>query len=242
MGKLLAVGTTNAKTAKNSRASAIMYLAPHIQNSKGINICPKASEGCALACLYKAGRGAFNSVQTARINKTERFLSDKQKFAEDLYAELVKLNRKAEKKAEQIAVRLNGTSDLDFIGIINRRLGVDVLDEFPHLVFYDYTKIVGKVRKYIDRSDRYRITFSRAEDNHDDAMSALKIGAPVSVVFGVQKNGNLPKMWKGYKVLDGDTSDDLMIDNKGAYVIGLRFKGSKTSMQQGVDNGFVVKI
>ena len=73
-------------------------------------------------------------------------------------------------------------------------------------------------------------------------MSALKIGAPVSVVFGVQKNGNLPKMWKGYKVLDGDTSDDLMIDNKGAYVIGLRFKGSKTSMQQGVDNGFVVKI
>ena len=107
MGNLLAIGTTNAKTIKNKRPSAIMYLAPHTQNSKGISVCAKASKGCAIACLYSKGRGKFNSVQTARINKTERFLNDKQKFAEDLYAELIKLNKKAIKLGEQIAIRLN---------------------------------------------------------------------------------------------------------------------------------------
>ena len=97
MGSLLAIGTTNAKTIKNKRPSAIMYLAPHTQNSKGINVCANASKGCAAACLYSKGRGKFNSVQTARMNKTERFLNDKQKLSEDLYSELIKLNKKAEK-------------------------------------------------------------------------------------------------------------------------------------------------
>ena len=66
--KLLANGNTNAKTAKNARESAIMYLAPHTQNSFNVNVCALATEGCILACLYKAGRGAFNSIQKVDIS------------------------------------------------------------------------------------------------------------------------------------------------------------------------------
>ena len=243
MGNLLSIGTSNAKTVKNKRVSAIMYLAPHTQNSKGINVCAKASKGCAVACLYSKGRGKFNNVQTARINKTERYLNDKKMFAMDLVSELNKLNRKASKLGTEIAIRLNGTSDLDFIGIIKSRLGVNVLEEFKNLVFYDYTKILGKVAKYSNSQDRYKLAFSLSEDNMDECIEALeKYNSPISVVFGVQKNQDLPKQWNGYKVIDGDKADDLMLDNNGAYVLGLRFKGSKKEMQEGIKSGFVLKV
>ena len=51
---LLSEGSTNAKTAKNSLKSYILYLAPYNQNSKGTNICPNASNGCIQACLFTA--------------------------------------------------------------------------------------------------------------------------------------------------------------------------------------------
>jgi hypothetical protein len=48
---LLSKGITNAKTAKNNLETFILYLAPHKQNAKGVNICPAASAGCVAACL-----------------------------------------------------------------------------------------------------------------------------------------------------------------------------------------------
>ena len=50
---LLSKGNTNAKTSKNSLKTFILYLAPHKQNDKNINVCPMASKGCISACLYK---------------------------------------------------------------------------------------------------------------------------------------------------------------------------------------------
>ena len=72
--KLLSEGITNAKTKKNSIKTFILYLAPYKQNAKGVNICPNASKGCAVACLYSAGRGKFSNVQASRINKTNYYL------------------------------------------------------------------------------------------------------------------------------------------------------------------------
>ena len=48
---LLSKGSTNAKTSKNPETTYILYLAPYTQNSKKINICPKASAGCSASCL-----------------------------------------------------------------------------------------------------------------------------------------------------------------------------------------------
>ena len=120
--KLLANGSTNAKTSKNSRESAIMYLAPHTQNSFNVNVCAKATEGCILACLYKAGRGAFNSIQQARIRKTDFYISEKQQFIEHLEKEIQAINRRSLKKGIKTAIRLNGTSDLDLLGQIKRKV------------------------------------------------------------------------------------------------------------------------
>lgn len=213
--KLLSKGATNYKTAKNNLPTYILYLSPHKDNSKGINICPMASRGCLQACLFTAGRGIFNNVQTARRNKTEFYLSDRDGFCRKLLTELQAINRKGIKTA----IRLNGTSDLDFIGIMKNRTGFDILT-LKNLIFYDYTKIVGKVEKYLGTN--YRLTFSRSEENESQAIALLQKGVSVSVVFDHRKP--LPKMWQGFKVIDGDLRDDLMINRKGV-VLGLRAKG-----------------
>ena len=72
--KLLSNGMTNAKTSKNEIKTFILYIAPYNQNNKGINLCPKASAGCAAACLFSAGRGKFSNVKQARINKARQCL------------------------------------------------------------------------------------------------------------------------------------------------------------------------
>jgi hypothetical protein len=227
---LLSQGNTNSKTAKNSLKTFILYLSPYNLNSKGINICPKASKGCAAACLYSAGRGAFSNVQKARQNKTEYYLRNKQGFILNLSNQIMKEYSKAKKGNYKIAFRLNGTSDIDFIYLLNKYANLDIATLKDFAVFYDYTKILGKAKKYINHPN-YTVTFSRAEDNNEDADEAIKLGINVAAVF----SGDLPQRYKGAKVLDGDASDLVMIYNKGI-VLGLKAKGKAKK-----DNsGFVI--
>lgn len=229
--RLLSPGHTNAKTKKNELKTFILYLAPYNQNAAGVNLCPNASKGCAAACLFKAGRGAFNSVQSARINKTNFYIQDKSLFIKKLAGEIIKETAKAKKKGEKIAFRLNGTSDQDFIYLLKKYAGLDIADLAPVAVFYDYTKILGKVKKYIN-APNYVVTYSRAEDNEAEALKALSFGANVSAVFSDQ----LPATYKGFKVVDGDTSDLVMLNNTGV-ILGLKAKGKKARLDT---SGFVI--
>ena len=216
---LLSKGDTNAKTKKNNIKTFILYLAPYKQNDKGINICPMASKGCAAACLYSAGRGRFSNVQSSRINKTNYFIYNKDLFIKQLASEIIRETAKAENKGEKVAFRLNGTSDLDFVYLLKKYAHLNIEDLHPTAVFYDYTKIFGKVKKYLGHINYY-LTFSRAEDNESIAQSVLNMGGNVSIVF----RDNLPNYWRGYKVINGDESDLIMLYNKNV-VLGLKAKG-----------------
>ena len=217
--RLLSPGFTNAKTKNNKLKTFILYLAPHKQNSKGKNICPFASKGCAAACLYTAGRGKFSNVQNARINKTEYFLADKKGFLKQLFSEIYKEYKKALKGDYKIAIRLNGTSDIDFLHLLKNTYGLDLRLAKGRILFYDYTKDFKRALKYKD-NEFYSLTFSRSEDNWEKCKEALKNGVNVSAVFG----GELPRYYKGFKVVDGDERDDIMLDRKGV-ILGLRAKG-----------------
>ncbi len=64
----------NSKTIKGEKLgikTAILYLSPYTQNSKGINLCSHATEGCAKACLFGSGAARFSGVQAGKLNKTE---------------------------------------------------------------------------------------------------------------------------------------------------------------------------
>jgi hypothetical protein len=222
---LLSSGMTNAKTAKNLRSSLILYLAPLAQNSKGVNLCPMASDGCAAACLFSAGRGAFSNVVTARKNRTEYFLTARPAFIQQIIDEI---NTAAKKTAGELAVRLNGTSDVKLVEMAVS-MGRTIA---PNVVFYDYTKIAKKAgERVLASGHRYVVTFSRSESNEGEVLQHLRAGGVAAVVFET-----LPTYYMGFPVIDGDERDDLMLDVKGGTILGLKAKGK--ARKDG--SGFVV--
>jgi hypothetical protein len=224
---LLSTGISNSKTAKNSLKTFILYLAPYNQNSKKHNLCPMASKGCAAACLFTAGRGVMQPVIAGRVKKTEYFLRDKKAFTKQLAKEIETKCLTAYKRKEKIAFRLNGTTDLDFVYLLKKYANFDISKYKDVAVFYDYTKLLSKIKRYKDHVN-YFLTFSRSEENESVAIAALNDGANVAAVF----RDELPKYWNGYRVIDGDTSDLVMLYNKNV-VLGLKAKGEARKDKSG---------
>lgn len=221
--KLLTPAHANAKTAKNQQfdqyLTFILHLAP--STLSGYNLCPKASAGCAAACLNTAGRGVFNSVQTARINKSRRFVEQRDKFMGQLIKDLNAVVAKAKREKKTPVVRLNGTSDIAWERIkVN---GLNMFEMFPQIIFYDYTKILSRIHT-IKPYMNYFLVFSRSETNWHEAIEALKAGVNVAAVF----SGPLPEVFDGFPVINGDNHDlrflDYLEGHRGV-IVGLKAKG-----------------
>jgi len=209
----------NHKTIKGEKIgikTLIMYLSPYKDNSKGKNLCPKASEGCSKACLFNSGFGGmYEAVRAGRRNKTEWFLSDRKSFVEKLIGE-IEVAIKKYSKDWIINVRLNGTSDIVWENI--KYNGVTIFDLFPTIQFYDYTKIATRFKKPLPLN--YHLTFSRSESNESEAIALLKKGFNVAWVFN-----KLPIEHNGFKVINGDESDNRIGDEKNV-IVGLKFKNA----------------
>jgi hypothetical protein len=209
--------TQNYKTTKGEKLgvlTGILYLAP--AKISGYEVCSKRSVGCTAGCLYTAGMGAFSNVQLARINKTKAFFENRDTFLSQLRADIKALVKKAKKLNMTPAIRLNGTSDLEWT-----RFGI--MSEFPEVQFYDYTKVLNRLSK--DIPTNYHLTFSQSESNAFEVVTALNSGYNAAVVFSVKKGEEMIKEWNGFPVHDGDDTDLRFMDPKGGYVIGLRAKG-----------------
>ena len=225
---LLSVGA-DSKTIKGEKLfylTGILYLAP-ARVAGGINVCPHASAACLLACLYTAGRGSFNSVQLARINRTIMMQKNKSEFFSILAKDIERLIKKAKKKNFTPVVRLNGTSDIAWEK-------TPILKQFSSIQFYDYTKNPQRMEKFLQGKmpANYHLTFSRSESNGKESIDILLAGGSVAVVFA---NG-LPPIWKGFPVIDGDVSDLRFLDPRGV-VVGLKAKGAARKDT----SGFVVE-
>jgi len=218
---LLSKGSTNAKLAKNERESFIMYLSPHTNNSKGINLCTNATEECVLLCLYDSGfASVFASVNEARQRRTEFYINSKKEFMVQLAKEINNFILNANGK--EVLFRLNGTSDLDFLAMLKKYADFDFMLTPDNVFFYDYTKIFGKIKKYAHCSEKYKQTFSFSGSNTEECIEALKLGNNVAMVY----KGKMPKEWNGFEVVDGDASDEEMYKYKSK-VLGLKLKGNK---------------
>lgn len=230
--RLLALG--NAKTMKGEGRgylTGILHLAPYTLS--GHQVCPMASKGCAAACLNTAGRGRFTKTQDARIRKTRAFFADRATFMATLVKNIEALIRKAEREDKIPVVRLNGTSDLRW-----ETVPVDgqpnIFARFPTIQFYDYTKIANRR----DLPENYHLTFSRAESNSADVVTAMRKGMNVAVAFHVAKGEPLPAEYLGREVVDGDVTDLRFLD-KGNVIVGLRAKGKNGKLDA---SGFVVAV
>jgi len=213
---LLSEGSTNTKTAKNELQTYILYLAP--SDIIGThNLCPMASAGCKAACLYSAGRGRFSNVQLSRINKAKFWAYDRQAFYMQLATEIMKIYDKS--NFQQIAIRLNGTSDIDHLNLLQRYTGINFLDSFySNLLFYDYTKNINVYKRYF--GSNYKLTFSKSETNFDECLEVISMGGNIAAVFSAE----LPDTYGGLSVINGDESDLRYFDPAGV-IVGLKAKG-----------------
>ena len=217
-------GTINAKTSKGEKLgykTLIMYLSPDKQNTQGKNLCAKSTAGCRAACLFTAGRGRFTMTKIARLHKTEYFLRDRQRFMLHAAIEIAEAIQRY--GAENLAIRLNGTSDIPFENIPVGNFS-SLMAMFPDVQFYDYTKVFSRLNDKLPAN--YHLTFSRAETtlNHAETALALKLGYNVSAVFNILNETELPETYMGYPVVNGDMHDLTFIHPKNV-VVGLKAKG-----------------
>ena len=218
--QLIGVGN-NAKTVKGDGSeymTAIKYMKPFKTVFKGKvhNICAMAETAkCHEGCLVSAGRGQMSSVQRGRERKTLWYLSDRVGFLDALVNDITTFRRRQIKSGVQPCVRLNGTSD-----IMYEKSGI--MDQFPDVQFYDYTKIVK--RAYGELPPNYHLTLSYSEADEEYAeqvlMAVADTGANAAVVF----RDRLPDTFKGFRVIDGDKDDLRFLDPMGV-VVGLKAKG-----------------
>jgi len=223
----------NSKTSKGEKLGYITYglhLAP--ANLSGFNVCQDASKGCAIACLNTAGRGQMTMVQQARIKKTLLFFRQKEKFLIQLSNEIGKCIKQAKKKNMIPCFRLNLTSDLPWEKI--KLFNVSLIDSFPDVQFYDYTKSAERMTAFVngEMPSNYHLTFSRSETNGAIALAILRSSGNVAMVF----RKSIPLTYFGHDVIDGDETDLRFLDGKGK-IIGLKEKG----LAKKDETGFVLE-
>jgi hypothetical protein len=212
----------NPKTIKSDLwgvyITAIMNLFPGAPN-----VCPWATVDCILSCLHSAGNPAYQSGKDrARMARTKLFFDDRPAFIRRLFADTEQHVIKAERLGVKPAVRLNGTSDLQW-----EVIAPEWFAAFPNVMAYDYTK--GAHRLTADWRSRkmpsnYDLTLSYSGHNWAKCETALHDGGRVAMVFGgVSRTKPLPSEYLGFPVHDGDITD--LTFTRPAGILGLRAKG-----------------
>ncbi|WP_149902392.1 hypothetical protein [Mesorhizobium sp. SARCC-RB16n] len=194
----------NAKTIKGDKfgeyETAIMYLAPAKQALMG-NVCPMAeTAGCEMGCLSKAGRaGMFSSIVEARIAKTQRYFSNRAAFMADLVKDIEAFVRYCNRKGVKPAVRLNGTSDIQWevahpcqrdapkghFSYPVAYLHASIFEAFPEVQFYDYTKVYKRAYRKLPANYSLTLSYSEASPAYAAAVikTACETGINMAVVY-----------------------------------------------------------
>ena len=237
--------------------SSVVYMSPATEffgEEDGRTSCPFATDQCADLCLGTgSGRMVMDPVKRSRIWKTALYFGARSLFRELLAREAISLARKAKKAGYLAAIRVDGATDLGE----GQRLASSMLLQWhshnvPTPIFWDYTKSISRIRKEYGNGipeSAYSLTFSYSGENLKEAGEALRLGAPVAVVFDVKKGEALPASWGGYPVIDGDVSDARFLDRReagapttGGYIVGLRFKSARTRDEEARRSSFVVSV
>jgi hypothetical protein len=228
MPKLLS--ESNPKIAKSvdfGYLTTSLMLLP--SNESGLlNVCTSASPGCKAGCLVFGGRGRMNNVKRARMRRTKEFHEDKYTFHLRVKEEITGFARRCKRRKLKPAVRLNCFSDIMWEK--HKVNGKNLMQEFPDVQFYDYTK--HKVRMMKSLTDpnwdkNYHLTFSRSETNDPDILPILRAGGTVAYVEKDEADFWRAPLW--YKIMsqapvNGD-QHDLTFLHPPSSIIRLNAKG-----------------
>ena len=242
-----------AKSAKmtynyiNNVATYAIYLAP--ANMSGYEVCP-CSAYCRKFCLNGSGRNKgdiimrgeeLSNINKSRVKKTRLFFEQRQVFMDLVLHEIDCARKHAAKNNMEFSIRLNCTSDISPEWFKDEITGKNILELYPDVQFYDYTKVPSRL-KLIEKYPNYDLTFSYNGHNTETCLDFLAKGGKVAVVFENQEY--LPMQFFGYPVIDANKYDMRYLDPKSS-IMGLHFHRTAENYKNGVyyppTDDFVVK-
>jgi hypothetical protein len=222
------------KSIKYGELTYSLYLAPG--KTSGYEVCPGRTAECSKFCLNESGMNTMTQnikgdvINNSRITKTRLFFEDREFFMHMMIAEIRSGITRAAKLGYTFSVRLNNTSDInpkDF-----QLDGKNILEIFPQVTFYDYSKVANRV-DLMKQYSNYDLTYSYTGHNLTQCEEMLLNKINVAVVFKF-----VPNTFMGYPVVDGDKNDLRYKDLKGV-VVGLLYK--RTRQRLTPDIKFVVQ-
>lgn len=221
--------TKHEKAYKYDELVYTLYLAP--AKMSGYEVCPMRTKECTLLCLNESGRNKMdthkNTINNSRIKKTKLFFEEREFFMGWMVDEIKQAKKKAEDLGYHFSVRLNNTSDISpesFYMSVDG-VNVNVLQLFPDVQFYDYTKVPNRMRLK-EKYKNYDLTFSFSGENMEECFKMLFNHTRVAMVFD-----KVPETYKGYKVVDGDLYDMRYRDEPNV-IVGLKFKRVRNKLDK----------
>jgi len=218
------------KGKKENFQTLILYLSAG--KNAGKDICSFASTGCRLACLVGSGhsllekRAGKHVIDVSRIVKTWLTVYRKDIAIDVLKHEIRLASARAERKGHKFAVRLNGTSDLDFY---------EIYESFPQVQFYDYTKNPKRVPL-----PNYHLTFSYSQANKARLKHYKQAQARgQSIAFPVRAD-EFEQACGLVDCFSMDTTDLRFLDKAGKYGI-LKAKQTE-NLAEGIKENFILSL
>ena len=210
--------STKVEKGSDKRDTYIVYMQPADKVALATICAMAVAGGCKAPCLKSSGQLGIKegNADRAATKRTIWYLMRPAYFEAQLLKDIDKAEKRAIKTGIPALFRLNGTSDLDFSDIIAMR---------PRSQFYDYTKILSRVRK--NTLANYDLTFS-ASMYSVQSKAALKKAVRARYKIAVAYNT------KGLKsdniqvpvnAVSFDTTDLRPLDSSGTLGV-LKRKGS----------------
>ena len=228
-------------SANNGTITYCIYLAPHNMATPNDNrtVCA-FSQHCAPFCLNSSGRNkgdilargeGQSLINIARIKRTKMWWENREDFMRLCIHEIKRTKKYAEKKGMGFSVRVNGTSDLNIEQFIDPDTKLNILELFPNIQFYDYSKAYARSLYLIKKYKNYDVTLSYDGFNENACRDFLRQGGKVAVVFDTL-TGDMPVSFCGYKVESGNEYDMRYL-NSPKCVIGLHYHRTANDYKSG---------
>lgn len=231
-------GAKHKKAFNYNELVYTIYFAP--AKCSGYEVCPGRTPQCSAACLNMSGQNRMdihrNMINNARVRKTKLFFEDRDFAVRWIIDEIDAAMVKARRLGYAFSVRLNNTSDIspeEFYIYNEWGIKQNILQIFPDVQFYDYTKVPSRI-ELLKKYPNYDLTFSFNGMNEEICKGMLRHNVRVAVVF----NGTLPDTFMDHPVINADLYDMRYKDSKNV-IAGLHYKRVRTKLKP--DNKFVIQ-
>jgi hypothetical protein len=201
---------------------------------QGLNTCRGEGE-CASGCIAYTGNLASTQSQNKQYLFTVALYHHTELMLTEIVRSILECAGRHVYLGEDIAIRLNSTSDLPFYQVIDMQALCNDIENLSH--FYDYTKIPNRWKV---ATDYYHLTYSWSEKSTPKTINRFD---RVSIVVTYQDKKKLLKLYPDVFV-DGDKHDLRAFDDYKFVLLGVKqiggFNGMKSKRK--VSEAFIQSI